>query len=174
MTGLLTAVCAMWPCHTLLGRWLPYPHITLCVACYAGAYLDPVCPVLPATVLAADRVEVDRQQVFNLPVQIQDAFGSQPDRGPGSDWQLTLTLQPQHSEGSAGEVSLSGATVGALSGGQGILQGLMILAPPGQDVRLLLQASPAQAQQAGQVSAGAALVGTCNVCLLKTAAIAGC
>jgi hypothetical protein len=134
-----------------------------CAAGTAGVTLDPVCPALGATVLEAGLVSVDRFQVFALPVHSLDQFGSQVSQGPGSDWTVALQ-QPQlvalnssstasgfnsgssSSSSSDGQlVQLLSAARGRLSGGQVVLEGLSIAAPPGSELVMQLTARAPQA-----------------------------
>jgi hypothetical protein len=119
--------------------------------------LDPVCPALGATVLEAGLVSVDRFQVFALPVHSLDQFGSQVFQGPGSDWTVALQ-QPQlvtlnssstpsgfNSSSDGQLVQLLSAVRGRLSGGQVVLEGLSIAAPPGSALVMQLTARAPQA-----------------------------
>jgi hypothetical protein len=112
-------------------------------------------------VLEAGLVSVDRFQVFALPVHSLDQFGSQVFQGPGSDWTVALQ-QPQlvtlnssstpsgfnssSSSSSDGQlVQLLSAVRGRLSGGQVVLEGLSIAAPPGSALVMQLTARAPQA-----------------------------
>jgi hypothetical protein len=130
----------------------------------AGIQFDPVCPPLGATILQQQAAAVDAYQVFSLPVNVLDAFGSLVSSGPGSSWLARLdqnprvdqnlnpgfdqTLNPefdqqQQQEGgsSSGASQLAGDRRVRLVGGSAVFAGLSLAAAPGSWVNLTLTAA---------------------------------